>query len=160
MRLIKKIASLRDGLRTAEDERIKAEEELRNKLDLTNLTAIEAQKDDFQKEYEEMRKKKDKEIRNQKTGGDNATKQKEKLYKELDAESVKLKDSQAKVSEKKIEILELKEAIKIEKSALESNNVELRKAKDDMEGLNVKVTSLRKEVREDSQQISNKDELL
>ena len=160
MRLIKKIASLRDESRTAEDERIKAEEELRNKLDLTNLTAIEAQKDDFQKEYEEMRKKKDKEIRNQKTGGDNATKQKEKLYEELDAERVKLKDSQAKVSEKKIEILELKEAIKIEKSALESNNVELRKAKDDMEGLNVKVTSLRKEVREDSQQISNKDELL
>ena len=29
-----------------------------------------------------------------------------------------------------------------------------------MEGLNVKVTSLRKEVREDSQQINNKEELL
>ena len=64
---------------------------------------------------------------------DSATKKKDKLYRELDAESEKLKNSQAEVFGKKIEILELKEALKVKQSALEENEAKLRKAKEGME---------------------------
>ena len=92
------MAGMKKDLEDIEDEKAKLEEEISNKLDLTNLTKIEAEKDELQTELNDLRKlkkeelsrlkkEKDKEIKQLKAERDTVTKKKEKLYKDLDAGS-------------------------------------------------------------------------
>ena len=62
------------------------------------------------------------------------------------------------VSEKKIEVMGLKEALNIKESTISEREDELQKVREEMEELNIKNGSMRKEVKDVSQRLNSKDE--
>ena len=108
-------------------------------LDLTDMSSLEQQKDDLQRELEDAKKEnesqlieKDKEIEAIKKDRDQRNKEKDRIYKNYEEEKRKKLDLNAEVKQKEIEYMDLDEKMKLVNQKLknEENVKNIRKEKD------------------------------